>query len=202
MSNEELRDLDIGSWFGPEFSDQRVATLRGALELARDRAGVVIELKYYGHARELEARVVEVVEQTRMESQVQIMSLKLPGLRKSSGLRPEWPHGLLNSASVGDLTRLEVDFLALNAKAASRAMIRRAHKRGMRVYVWTVNEPVQMSVMMSRGADGIITDEPALARQVMEIRDQLTPIGRLILWIAGESGMLRGVHEASLEDDA
>ena len=177
-------------------------TLDEALELARDRAGVVIELKYYGHDRELETRVVEIVEQTRMESQVKIMSLKLQGLRKFAALRPDWPHGLLNTASIGDLTRLDIDFLALNATAASRAMIRRAHKRGLEVYVWTVNEPVQMSVMMSRGVDGIITDEPALVHRVMELRDQLTPVGRLLLWVAGESGLLHVDQAASPEDDA
>ncbi|MBW1753307.1 MAG: hypothetical protein JRJ46_09425 [Deltaproteobacteria bacterium] len=46
--------------------------------------------------------------------------------------------------------------------AASSAMIKRAHKQGMKVYVWTINDPIQMSVMISRGVDGIITDEPAL----------------------------------------
>ena len=45
-------------------------------------------------------------------------------------------------------------------------MIRRSHRRGMRVFVWTINDPVQMSVMLSRGVDGLITDEPALARRV------------------------------------
>ena len=72
----------------------------------------------------------------------------------------------------------------------------------MKVYVWTINDPVQMSVMMSRGVDGIITDEPALARQVMELRKQLSPFGRLVVWIAGETGLLHGVDNYSTEEDA
>ena len=72
----------------------------------------------------------------------------------------------------------------------------------MKVYVWTIDDPVQMSVMMSRGVDGIITDEPALARQVMELRKDLSPFGRLIVWIAGETGLLRGADMVSTEDDA
>jgi glycerophosphoryl diester phosphodiesterase len=59
-----------------------------------------------------------------------------------------------------------------------------------------------MSVMMSRGVDGIITDEPALARQVMELRKQLSPFGRLVVWIAGETGLLHGVDKSSTEEDA
>jgi len=201
-TNESLRDLDIGGWYAPEYSNQRIPTLRQALELAKDKLGVVIELKYYGHDRNLESRVVDIVEQTGMESDTMVMSLKIDGLRKVAALRPAWTRGLLNTASIGDLTRLDLDFLALNARAASPAMINRAHKQKMKVYVWTINDPVQMSVMMSRGVDGIITDEPTLARQVMELRTQLTPFGRLIVWIAGETGFLHGVDKYSTEEDA
>jgi len=201
-TNESLRDLDIGGWYAPEYSNQRVPTLRQALELAKDKLGVVIELKYYGYDRNLESRVVDIVEQTGMESDIMVMSLKIDGLRKVAALRPAWTRGLLNTASIGDLTRLDLDFLALNARAASTAMINRAHKQKMKVYVWTINDPVQMSVMMSRGVDGIITDEPTLARQVMELRTQLTPFGRLIVWIAGETGFLHGVDKYSTEEDA
>jgi len=201
-TNESLRDLDIGSWYAPEYSNQRVPTLRQALELAQGKLGVVIELKYYGHDRNLESRVVDIVEQTGMESGIMIMSLKIDGLRKTAALRPAWTRGLLNTASIGDLTRLDLDFLALNSRAASPAMINHAHKQRMKVYVWTVNDPVQMSVMMSRGVDGIITDEPALARQVMELRKQLSPFGRLVVWIAGETGLLHGIDKYSTEKDA
>ena len=201
-TSEQLRDMDIGSWFDPKFSDQRVPTLRQALELAKDRIGVVIELKYYGHDHSLESRVVDIVEQAEMASDIKIMSLKLSGLRTSIALRPEWTHGLLNTASIGDLTRLELNFLALNSRAASYAMIRNAHRRGMKLYVWTINDPVQMSVMMSRGADGIITDEPALAKQLIEFREKISPVGRLLIWIAGEVGLLRATLVSSPAEDA
>ena len=80
--------------------------------------------------------------------------------------------GWLTSAIVGFNVFVLFYFLALNSAAATRAQIRRAHERGMQVYVWTINDPVQMSVMLSRGADGLITDEPALAREVLD-RDAL-----------------------------
>ena len=88
----------------------------------------------------------------------------------TAALRPDWTYGLLNAVAIGDLTRLDVDFLALTAKATTVPMIRRTHRRGMKIYPWTINDPVQMSVMMSRGADGIITDRVALANRVKELR--------------------------------
>jgi glycerophosphoryl diester phosphodiesterase len=199
---EDLREIDVGSHFGSEFADQRVPTLREALELAKGKIGVLVELKYYGRDEDLEARVIEVIEATGVESDIALMSLKYAGIRKAAALRPAWPHGFLSTVNVGDLTRLDVDFLALSGSTASRSVIRRAHKRGMKVYVWTVNDPIQMSVMMSRGVDGLITDEPALAHRVQELRADLSPFGRLLVWIAGEAGLLRKRVEFSGEQDA
>lgn len=201
-TNAELQDLDVGSWYGAKFADQRVPTLREVLERAKGKLNVVIELKYYGHDKQLESKVVEIVEKTGMEQHIMLMSLKLKGLRKAAALRPTWTRGLLSTVSVGDLTRLDLDFLALNAAAASRSQIRRAHRRGMRVFVWTIDDPVQLSVMMSRGVDGVITNRPEVARQVLEFREQLSPFGRLLIWIAGETGFLRGMDEASPAEDA
>lgn len=201
-TNADLEDLDVGSWYGAEFADQRVPTLRQVLERAKGNLGVVIELKYYGHDRELESKVVEIVEQAGMAPHIMLMSLKREGLRKAAALRPSWTRGLLNTVSLGNLTGLDVDFLALNATAASRAQIRQAHKRGMKVYVWTIDDPVQLSVMMSRGVDGVITDRPEVARQVLEYREQLSPVGRLLIWIAGETGLLHRPDEASPAGDA
>jgi len=201
-TNEDLRGVDVGSWFAPEFSDQRVPTLREVLELARGRIGVFIELKYYGHDRDLEAKVVDLVESTGMTPDIVVMSLKYAGLRKAAEIRPDWTYGLLTTVNLGDPTRLDLDFLAVNSAAAKLSLIRRAHARGMKVHAWTINDPVQMSVMMSRGVDGIITDDPALALQVKELREDIGSFGRLVFWIAGETGLLRGLEEASLAADA
>jgi glycerophosphoryl diester phosphodiesterase len=188
---EELSDLDVGSWFAPEFAQERVPTLHEALELARGKVGVFIELKYYGHDEQLESRVVRTVEAEGMDSSVVIMSLKYAGVRKTAAIRPDWTYGLLTSVNVGDPTRLDVDFLAVNSSAATVDLVRRVHARGMKLYAWTVNDPVRMSVMLSRGVDGVITDDPALARAVVEFREDLTPVGRLLVWLAGEAGLFR-----------
>lgn len=198
----DLRDLDVGSWFDPAFADERPPRLADVLAWARGKVGVVIELKYYGRDDALAPGVAARVEDAGMEADVMVMSLDRAGLAAMADLRPDWTRGLLNTASVGDLTRLDVDFLALNAAAASRAQIRRAHDRGMKVFVWTVNDPVQMSVLLSRGADGLITDEPALARDVLELREHLSPLGHLIVWMAGESGLMRDREVSSSAADA
>ena len=178
---DELRSIDIGSYFDPGFRNERVPTLEEVLQVCRDRVGVNIELKYYGHDKDLERKVVDLVEQNGMSSNVVVMSLEAAGIAKIKSLRPHWTVGLLTATAIGDLTRAEADFLAVNANLASRRFIDQAHRKHKAVHVWTVNDPITMSSMISRGADNLITDNPHLARQVLDERGKLTMLERVLV---------------------
>lgn len=180
----QVLGIDVGSWFSPTFAAERVPTLRDVLEAARGRSDVVIELKYYGHNVRLEERVAEIVESTGMADNIVVMSLSYDGIRKMSSLRPNWTTGLLVAKRIGNLNQLDVDFLAVNVGIATPRFIRSTHRAGKKVYVWTVNDPMTMSSLMSLGVDGIITDEPALARQVLAQRSKLSSTERLLARVA------------------
>ncbi len=188
-TQDDLREIDIGSWFGAEFADERVPTLTEVLEVCRGRAGVVIELKYYGHDQQLEQRVAEIVEATGMTDSVMLMSLKLTGVEKMKALRPEWKVGLLMSVAAGNQDTLDIDFLAVNGAFVSHNTVVSAHRADREVYVWTVNDAVTMSTLMSRGVDGIITDKPALGRTVLAQRADMSAPERLLLELAETFGV-------------
>ena len=50
---EQIREIDVGSWFDPQYSAERVPTLTDLLEEAKGKSRVVIELKYYGYDKQL-----------------------------------------------------------------------------------------------------------------------------------------------------
>jgi glycerophosphoryl diester phosphodiesterase len=181
---EEIQQIDVGSWFSSEFSDERVPTLYEVLALAKGKCRVLIELKYYGYDLQLEQLVVDIVEQSGMVDEVALMSLKYEGIKKIRALRPDWTIGLLSSKAVGKISDLDVDFLAINMATAKPAFIRRIQSTGKQVYVWTVNDQASMSRMIALGVDGLITDEPALAREVLIKNKDITPIERLLLHTA------------------
>ncbi len=198
---DELRAVDVGSSFDKRFSDVRLATLGEMLDAAKaGKIGVVIELKHYGHARRLEERVAAIVEAHKMVDHIVIMSLDAASLRRMHELRPTWIFGRLTAVPVTDLTRQNVDFLAVSIRNATPDFIRRAHARGKQVYVWTVNDAPTMFEMVSRGADNLITDKPALARDVLDQRDDMGPIDRLFVEIAERFGTLPShmYHDAEL----
>jgi glycerophosphoryl diester phosphodiesterase len=188
-SMAELARIDVGSWYGPDYAAERVPTLRSVLEAARGRARVLIELKYYGHDERLEERVARIVEEAGMADSVAVMSLHYPQVQRMKALRPGWRVGLLAARALGDLTRLDADFLAVNSAVATGSFIRHARAAGRDVYVWTVNDPLAMSRMISRGAAGLITDEPAMAREVLAHRVGLSTPQRLMLSAADLFGL-------------
>jgi glycerophosphoryl diester phosphodiesterase len=53
---------------------------------------------------------------------------------------------------------------------AEPRLLGRAHTLGLPVHVWTVNDPAQMRALLDLGVDGIVTDDPAALRSVLEER--------------------------------
>jgi glycerophosphoryl diester phosphodiesterase len=96
--------------------------------------------------------------------------------------------GLLSTVGLGDVSRLDVDFFAVNARSARRAFIKRVHERGREVLVWTVNDPAQISAMIGREVNGIITDKPGLAQQVSAERSELDLYELFIIQVASRIG--------------
>jgi glycerophosphoryl diester phosphodiesterase len=175
-----LRAIDIGSYRDPRYAAERVPTLAEALAVCKGRCKVLVELKQYGHNQRLEERVVQIVEAAGMADQCEFMSLDHEMMHKLKALRPSWRVGILVAKAIGDLTELNADFLAVEARMASRRFIRRAHRAGQDVYIWTVDDPAWMLAGLTRGVDGLITDHPDVARRVIAMRARMSEPQRML----------------------
>jgi len=58
-------------------------------------------------------------------------------------------------------------------------LVHTAHRHGIRVIVWTVDDPVLMERLLDVGVDGIITDRPDLLRETMIHRGVWEPMPAL-----------------------
>ncbi len=196
---EQLRAVDIGSYFDPRFRDERVPTLAEALAACKGVSRVDIELKDYGHDQRLEEKVVELVEAAGMENDIVTMSLSLDMVQKMKRLRPAWTSGLLSAKAAGDLSRVPADFLAVEKSMANRRFLRAAHRAGKPVYVWTVDDPSRMIRMIGLGVDGLITNRPDVAREVLDRYALMTQAERLFLFVmttlGAEQDVVPPLHE-------
>ncbi|MDH4049478.1 MAG: glycerophosphodiester phosphodiesterase [Gammaproteobacteria bacterium] len=184
----ELRNVDIGSWFDDRFRTERIATLAEVLDLCKGRVKLIVELKYYGGEVRFEERVIEIIESHQMQEDIALMSLNYRGVETLKSLRPDWNVGLLSSVVLGNLEQLNVDFLAVNGRLATRGFIQSVHERNRKILVWTINDPVEISAMMSKGVDGIITDRPGVAKTIRDQRADLKAHELLIIRFASLLG--------------
>ena len=123
-----------------------------------------------------------------MGDQVALMSSAIPRSRRFGRCVRICGTGVAATA-VGDLAGLQTDFLAVNLGLVTPDLIRSAHAAGKDVYAWTVDDPLTMSRIISQGLDGLITDEPAVARKVLDDRAELSTPERLLLWLADRFGL-------------
>lgn len=179
---EELQAVDIGSYFSPDFADERVATLEDVIDLTQDKIKLIVELKSYkDDSTRLVAEVIDILRAHRLEDGAVIMSLKYDEVVEVERIAPEFISGFVASASLGNIAKLEADFLAVSKKQATEAFVMDVHASDKEIFVWTVDEPKTMATMIDRGVDNIITNDPATAVVVLNEREDLSNVERILL---------------------
>jgi glycerophosphoryl diester phosphodiesterase len=109
----------------------------------------------------------ELAKRYDLLDKVTITSSSREVLRASQQLVPDISRGLV--AEYAWLDPLKVakhyacNLLALNWTLCSPERLQKAHKQGLHVSVWTVNEPALMLRLADFGVDSLITDFPGLA---------------------------------------
>lgn len=53
-----------------------------------------------------------------------------------------------------------------------RRFVAAAHRRGLAVHVWTIDDAAEMARLLDLGVDGIMTDRPAILKEVLTARGQ------------------------------
>ena len=74
------------------------------------------------------------------------------------------------NALADKLARTGVHCAQVPLQVATPSFIRRAHEAGLQVHVWTLNRRHEMERALDLGADGIMTDETVLLRELLTER--------------------------------
>jgi glycerophosphoryl diester phosphodiesterase len=65
--------------------------------------------------------------------------------------------------------RAGASLLGVEVAGIDRPLIEAAHRAGLRVFAWTVNDPRDAQALVAAGIDGLITDRPdAIAAAVRD----------------------------------
>ena len=173
---EELRRLDAGSHFGEAFIGERIPSLRDVFIEVGDKLLLNVELTNYGTPFDsLPEAVIGLVREFNLEQRVLLSSFSPLALVKTRRLAPDIPLGLLIKdrqpfwlfAFLQWVSPHEA--LHPHLTVVSKELILQGHARGRNINVWTVNEPAEIRALEEMGVDGIITDAPDVARQIIGV---------------------------------
>lgn len=165
MTLDQIRAYDAGSWFAPRFAGQRVPTLAEVIDLVRGRAGLNVELKTSSRTDPgVEGELIDLLKEEDFLDQVIISSFDYDALRVVKDLEPAVRTGVLCVAGTGSAIqlarRIGADALHPYFVFATPWLVARAHRHGLRVNAWTVDNPVAAAFLIKSGADGIISNTP------------------------------------------
>lgn len=171
LSLATLRGLDAGRWFGPGYAGQQVPLFGDVLELLGRYPGtqLLLELKDVWGPDELRG-VTAAIDEAGLEDRVVVQSFWPDTVAAARDVAPHLPRGLLLAFEPPDVLDVcaGLGVVACNPSTEmvrrDRGIVTRLHRAGLRVMVWTENEPSGWSHLLGvddgTGVDAIITDRP------------------------------------------
>lgn len=106
--------------------------------------------------------------------QVTVMSFSALAVRRIRRLAPGLPTVMLLELLPAGLRGGRLPFGSgiggpgIRLVRAHPELVRRLHARGHQVYVWTVNDPADLDLVIELGVEGIITDRPGFVRRRLD----------------------------------
>lgn len=175
LSLSELKSLDVGNYFNSAYKGEHIPTLSEVFEICGKKIFMNIELKNLSTpSDDLPKKVAELVEQFGIEEHIIFSSFNPIALVRIRQYLPKISIGLLADSGwkgywarsgIGSL--LKYDALHPWIGDVSAKLVDRAHRHGKRVHVYTVNNPEDIQRMKALNVDGIFSDDPLMALQIL-----------------------------------
>ena len=162
---EKLIQLDAGGWFGKNFTGERLPLLSQVAQRCASYGMMAnIEIKPTTGLEADTGRVVALAagELWRNQTAPLLSSFSYVALEAAMQAAPELPRGLLLHEWHDDwlaLTqRLDCVSVHFNYKVLDRERVAALKASGLRILVYTVNQPEKARELLSWGVDAICTD--------------------------------------------
>lgn len=177
----ELRQLDAGSWFAPEFTGEAVPTLREVVEVITRRAGLLLEVKspalYPGIETDIDKELSSIpgyLPSAVASGRLVVQSFDHDSMRAYHDLAPQVPIGLLYRSRPSETqlvaASLWADQINPGYRVTDRELVEQVHELDMTISVYTLNTGRLMREYADMGVDGIISDYPAVLRDILHDR--------------------------------
>lgn len=176
MTLAEMKALDAGSFLGPSFTGEPIPTLNEVFEEVGRKTLINVELTNYASPTDaLPDKVAKLVIQHNLQDRVIFSSFHPMNLVRIRRQLPNTPVAILTLAGkAGQILRgfpgrwFSPEWIHPYYTDVDERSLAREHKAGRHINAWTVNAPDEMRRLFNIKIDGIITDDPKLARRILE----------------------------------
>jgi len=165
-SLEQLKKVDIGSWRKKSFRRERIQTLEEVLAFIDGAASLCIDIKQFsGSPAGIELKLLFTISHFDYLDRVILSSFDYHCLRRVRAFAPDARIGVIFGAGVREdplaaAIGLGARSIHVQKELASRDFLQRAWDEGFDVYVWTLNDRVEIEKFASLGVQGIVSDFP------------------------------------------
>lgn len=176
MSLEEIQSLDCGSWFGENWSDERIPELKDVLKSVPKDKEIYIEVKTKEEIVPFLLRDID--EQELSIDQITVITFFPEVIREIKRRDANIKCNLLIAFDYKDIAVDEIIDLAVkidanglgaqNHKRLNRQFIQSLKNTGKSVHVWTVNSRKEAEEYLKNGIDSITTNKPLYLRNHLE----------------------------------
>jgi glycerophosphoryl diester phosphodiesterase len=170
---KELKTLDFGSWFSPEFIDEPIPTLTEVMEFLQNWKGVLnIEIKsglvIYP---DIEEKVIQEINKFPNKDRIIISSFNHYSLVKIKKLDADIKTGILYSAGLFEpwVYAKRIGAYAIHPLFFNMVpeVVDGCLKNGVAINTYTVDDPNIIQRISSMGVTGIITNVPDIALKTL-----------------------------------
>jgi len=138
---------------------EKVPTLEEALDFLDRKVKILMELKETGFEKE----VLRQIRERGLENNVVIVSFLEDALSKVREMDEEVETGLIyvrHKNPIKAALDLRASHLLPLYRFTHTANVKKAHENGLKVIVWTINNPEEVPQYIKKGVDGIASDRP------------------------------------------
>ncbi len=167
LTVEEIKKIDAGSWFDPEYKDQRILTLEEFLFMPRGRIGIMLEVKEETFAACFMGKNVgdvlkKIEPQLKKYGPVLVGSLCPNVLLCLHAYLPEQPliPIVKNLEDLEIFKTLQPSHYAFKHELLTKELLDELHDEGAKVWAWTVDDKDTAYQLVHMGVDGLITNHP------------------------------------------
>jgi glycerophosphoryl diester phosphodiesterase len=166
MTSDEIRELDAGAWFNPDFVGTKVPTLSEAIKKVGSKARLMLTLPETRAGTPWADELLKALKDRKKPEEDVLVFSDSDSLKSFREIAKDFSYALVLGEKVDGWLYLEkADKMGLKVVRPYRTqidsvLVRQAHAKNIQVFAHFANEEADLKELLELRVDGIVTGRP------------------------------------------